>query len=256
MSDEELTAEFGVVAEWTADVVDELGPEYAIVAGCRGSGDPALLDWLAQACGVGPETALVDVGAGVGGAAAWVAETYGARPALVEPMEAACRAARRMFGWDAVRARGEALPFGDGQFDVVWCVGVLCTVHEKQALLHEIARVLRPGGSLGMTVLVADPALHSAVPKGNEFPEADEVRDLIAGAGLTLRALTEAPNGTTPTEWVLKADQVDEMLRKQHGNDQAWRESEKQGRKLSHLLTTRQVTTRLLHATKSVGTAG
>lgn len=251
-----MVAEFGTVADWTADAVDELGREYAIVAGCRGSGDPALLDWLATACAIGPDTALVDVGAGAGGAAAWAAQTYGVTPVLVEPMEPACRAVRRMFGRTAVRATGETLPFRDGLFDVVWCVGVLCTVHDKSALLRELLRVLKPGGSLGMMVLVADPALHSDVPEGNEFPEADELRRLLAEAGFDLRQLTEAPSGATPDEWTRKDDRVEELLEKRHGTEQAWLDSQEQSRKLAHLLSTRQVTTQLVHAVKVVGAPG
>jgi len=35
-----MDAEFDTVAMWTAEVVDALGPEYALPAGCRGSGSP------------------------------------------------------------------------------------------------------------------------------------------------------------------------------------------------------------------------
>ncbi len=43
--DEAMEAEFDTVAEWTAQVAIDLGPEYFIPAGCRGSGQPAALDW-------------------------------------------------------------------------------------------------------------------------------------------------------------------------------------------------------------------
>ena len=39
-------AEFDTVAEWTAQVAMDLGPDYYVPAGCRGSGSPAALDWL------------------------------------------------------------------------------------------------------------------------------------------------------------------------------------------------------------------
>lgn len=255
MGEEELAVEFGTVASWTADAVDELGPEYAIVAGCRGSGDPALLHWLARACRIGPGTSFVDVdvGAGVGGASAWAAQTYGVPPVLVEPMEEACRSARRMFELPTVCAAGGQLPFTDDRFDVVWCVGVLCTVHEKADLLRELRRVLTPGGSLGMMVLVAEPSLHSEVPHGNEFPREDELVRLIDDAGFVLRELVEAPIDSAPTEWTRQADRVDELLEKVHGSDERWLAAQEQAGKMSHLLSTRQVTRRLVHATNSVG---
>ena len=62
-----LAAEFGTVAEWTAVVAARLGPDYAIPAACRGSGQPAALDWLLEGLGPVPGEPLVDVGAGLGG---------------------------------------------------------------------------------------------------------------------------------------------------------------------------------------------
>lgn len=248
---EEQDAEFGTVAAWTADAVVELGDEYAIVAGCRGSGDPALLEWLGRACALRPSVAMVDVGAGVGGASAWAAEEYAVRPVLVEPMEDACRAERRIFGRTAICASGDRLPFGDGVFDVAWCVGVLCTVHEKVALLREIRRVLRPGGSLGMLVLVAEPGLHSELPRGNEFPDLEELRDLLAQTDFDVRELTEAARGTEPADWLQRAQRVDELLARTHGDDPRWQEAEEQSGKLAHLLKTRQLTRRLVHAVKA-----
>ena len=37
---EAMQAEFDTVAEWTAQVAADLGPEYHVPAGCRGSGSP------------------------------------------------------------------------------------------------------------------------------------------------------------------------------------------------------------------------
>jgi hypothetical protein len=39
--DDPMAAEFDTVAEWTAQVAEALGPEYAVPAGCRGSGQRA-----------------------------------------------------------------------------------------------------------------------------------------------------------------------------------------------------------------------
>lgn len=41
-----------------------------------------------------------------------------------------------------------ALPFPDGAFDVVWCNGVIMHTEDPDAVLREIARVLRPGGRM------------------------------------------------------------------------------------------------------------
>ena len=47
-----------------------------------------------------------------------------------------------------VQAGAEALPFPDDSFDVAACTLVLCTIPDPAAALHEIRRVLRPGGTL------------------------------------------------------------------------------------------------------------
>ena len=49
-----MAAEFGTVAEWTAQVAADLGPEYYMPAACRGSGQPAALDWLLDGLRPGP----------------------------------------------------------------------------------------------------------------------------------------------------------------------------------------------------------
>lgn len=50
-----------------------------------------------------------------------------------------------------------ALPFADGQFDVVVCNHGLQFVPDKPAALNEIMRVLSPGGRLAFTVWSAEP---------------------------------------------------------------------------------------------------
>lgn len=49
---------------------------------------------------------------------------------------------------ELVIAPAEALPFNDGTFDAAVATLVLCSVREPEVALAEIARVLKPGGSL------------------------------------------------------------------------------------------------------------
>ncbi len=69
---------------------------------------------------------------------------------------------------ETVRGYGEALPFQDASFDVVLSDNVIDHAERPEAILAEMARVLRPGGTLYFTVHVHHPiyaaaaALHAA----------------------------------------------------------------------------------------------
>ncbi|MDE2561617.1 MAG: class I SAM-dependent methyltransferase [Sphingomonadales bacterium] len=54
----------------------------------------------------------------------------------------------RRKGWEAdIRAgKGEAIPFGDAEFDTVVCTYTLCSVEDPARVLSEMRRVLKPGG--------------------------------------------------------------------------------------------------------------
>ncbi|MFB3817245.1 MAG: methyltransferase domain-containing protein [Candidatus Methylomirabilales bacterium] len=63
----------------------------------------------------------------------------------------------------------EALPFGDGRFDVALSNGVLNLVPDKPAALREIFRVLRPGGRLQ----ACDMSLVADAPPPDKAPWSD-----------------------------------------------------------------------------------
>ena len=147
-ADDPMEAEFDTVAEWTAEVAADLGPEYFVPAACRGSGKPAALDWLLAGLRAGPGDLLVDVGAGLGGPAAYAADRTGVRPVLVEPEPDACRAAARLFGAPVIQADATALPFADGAVGLAWSLGVLCTAPSRDAQLAML-RADAPRGTPG-----------------------------------------------------------------------------------------------------------
>ena len=153
-----MAAEFGTVAEWTAEVAARLGPDYAVPAACRGSGQPAALDWLLAHLDPEPGALLADVGAGLGGPAAYAVAKTGLRPLMLEPEHAACRAAARLFGLPAIQADATAVPLADGRAGVAWSLGVLCTLPSRDAqlaMLRELRRIVGPGGRIGLMVYIA-----------------------------------------------------------------------------------------------------
>jgi SAM-dependent methyltransferase len=234
---EEMSAEFGTVAEWTSDVIRQLGSEYAIPAACRGSGSPAALRWLGDRLGFSPSQRILDCGAGLGGPAAFAAAEFGVRPVLAEPMPEACRAAAQLFGLPTVAATGQHLPFATGSFSTAWSLGVLCTVGDKLAALTELRRVLRPGGRLGLIVYLQASADLPCVPAGNKFPGPAELDGLLQRGGFAVRDKQSlAGVSEAPDSWQRRADEVHRALDAAHSGQLRWEEARAQQECMALLL--------------------
>jgi SAM-dependent methyltransferase len=109
---------------------------------------------LVDACGIGPRDRVLDVAAGSGNAAIPAAQAGASVVAcdLTPELFDAGRGLAARHGVDVEwrEADAEALPFADGEFDVVMsCVGVMFAPHH-QAAADELARVCRPGGTIGL----------------------------------------------------------------------------------------------------------
>jgi SAM-dependent methyltransferase len=109
---------------------------------------------LVEACGVGPGQRVLDVAAGTGNVAIRAAEAGAAVVAsdlTPENFEAGRREARACgveLEW--VEADAQALPFADGEFDVVTSSLGAIFPPDHTAVAHELLRVCRPGGTVGM----------------------------------------------------------------------------------------------------------
>ncbi|OBJ50906.1 class I SAM-dependent methyltransferase [Mycobacterium sp. 1423905.2] len=244
---EAMEAEFDTVAEWTAQVAVDLGTDYYVPAGCRGSGSPAALDWLIEELGLTAGETLLDSGAGVGGPAAYAAQEVGVTPLLVEPEAGACRAAHTLFEFPVLQALGSALPLADGTFDAAWSLGVLCTTPDQVELLTELRRTVRPPGRIALLAFVAREPVAAEQPEGNHFPTSDHLNDLVERAGLrihTWRGTADLP--AIPQEWTRRMDAVTDALSDRHGASQAWQLAERQSQQIGDLLAQEKVTGELL----------
>ena len=245
-----MEAEFGTVAEWTAEVVCQLGPDYAIPAACRGSGQPAALDWLLARLDPEPGALLVDVGAGLGGPDAFAAAEAGIRPLLLEPEQAACRAAAWLFGLPVVQADATALPLADGRADAAWSLGVLCTLpgpDAQLATLRELSRIVRPGGRIGLLVYIAARLPLDDPPEGNHFPAEDDLDALIRTAGLQVLAAANAHRmSVPPTDWRNRIQAVDRELHRRFGRTPQLRTSDEQSERIGQLLESGQLAPQVL----------
>jgi len=253
-----MEAEFNTVAEWTARVAADLGPEYYIAAACRGSGQPAILDWLLERLEPRPGEVMIDVGAGMGGPAAYAAGRTGVQPVLAEPEPGACRAAARLFDAPVMMADATALPFGDRSVDLAWCLGVLCTAPgsaAQRAMLAQLRRVMRPGGRIGLLVYLAAAAELDDPPQGNHFPSSDQLHDLICQAGLAELDAADARDLTgPPPDWTGRVETVERELHDRYGHTPDLKAADEQGRLFGRLLDSGQVTSRVI-LLRSAGTA-
>ena len=105
--------------------------------------------------GVQPGMRLLDLGCG-GGRHAREGMRRGARVVAVDREAADCKDTAGALhgcgvGW-VVNGDGLALPFGDACFDRVIAAEVLEHVPDDRSAMAELARVLRPGGRLAVTV--------------------------------------------------------------------------------------------------------
>jgi SAM-dependent methyltransferase len=115
---------------------------------------PELGPVLVEASGVGPGDRVLDVAAGSGNAAIPAALTGASvvagdlTPSLLEAGRALAVQRGADIEWQ--EADAEALPYDDGEFDVVLsCLGVMFAPHH-QAGADELVRVCRPGGTIGL----------------------------------------------------------------------------------------------------------
>jgi len=243
-----MKAEFDTVAAWTAEVATDLGPDHYLPAGCRGSGTPGALRWLLDRLAVTSRDRMLDCGAGVGGPAAYARAETGVRPILSEPEAGACTAARQLFALPVVQA-ASALPFAAGSFDVVWSLGVLCTVPDQPQLLSELRRVLAPDGRLGLLVFVAaDPPLTDP-PDGNNFPTDEGLRAMVAAAGLRIAdSGSQRDFAGLPDHWSERAAAVEDALEQRHGDNPLWLTAQEQSRRIGRLLSRGELVGTLLVA--------
>jgi ubiquinone/menaquinone biosynthesis C-methylase UbiE len=91
----------------------------------------------------------------------------------------------------------ERLPVGDAAYDAVVCECAFCTFPDKATAAAELARVVRPGGRVGITDIWLDPAKLDPELQGlagriaciADARPIDEVRSILEAAGLIVTAV-------------------------------------------------------------------
>lgn len=159
---------------------------------------------IGRLLGLDKDTRLLEVGAGSGWPALYLAEEFGCHATLTDVPEealhiAADRAARQSFAGRVTLAvsDGAELPFREAHFDAVSHSDVLCCLAPKRGVLNECRRVIRRGGTMVFTVISIAPGLC----------EADYARAVEAGPPY-LEAECEYPDLLAQTGWKI-IDQID-----------------------------------------------
>src|SRR4051794_38762215 len=119
---------------------------------------------LAALAGIAAADRILDVGCGIGGPARLLAWLHGCRVVGLdltpEFIRVAPRLTERTGLGDRVSFRqGSALamPFADGEFDVVWAQNSSMNITDRDRLYGEIRRVLRTGGRFALQDVLAGP---------------------------------------------------------------------------------------------------
>jgi SAM-dependent methyltransferase len=171
---------------------DELRPEYA----------PEAVAWVAERCGLGPGSIVVDLAAGTGRLSGRFVE-LGVDVIAVEPA-ANMRAIleERFPTVRAIVAMAESMPLDDQAIDAV-VVGNAFHHFDRDAAMAEIHRILRPGGALALFWAWPDEEEQLRIPGVRAIYEVVEgVRgeSVIAAAHQTWAELPVSVEGFDPFE--------------------------------------------------------
>lgn len=152
----------------------------------------------AQTLAPEPGAQVLDIGAGIGGPARYLAATLGCRVTGIdltpEFVSAASELSRLCGMEDRVRfVEGDAahMPFADKAFDHACCFYVGMNLPDKPAVMAEAARVLKPGGRLIWTEAASAEGTEGAEPH-YPLPWAREPAGSHLSTEAALRAALEA----------------------------------------------------------------
>jgi len=122
------------------------------------SGGPEATDVLAKKLGLKPGMVVCDICSALGAPARHLATKYGvtvkgvdATKTMIQKAKERTKSAKLEYMIEFYEGNAMDLPFKKETFDVVWGQEAWCYVTDKNRLIQEAYRVLKPGGLIGFT---------------------------------------------------------------------------------------------------------
>lgn len=183
-------------------------------------------DWITAALDLEPGVNLLEIGAGSGWPALYLAQKSGCNVALTDLPLSGLQIAMERAARDGLSgtihtlvADAVCLPFPDDRFDAINHSDVLCCLVQKRGVLAECLRVIRPGGRMAFSVIYIPPGLSPddralALETAPEFVESDaDYPALLAETGWAVlkrrdltKTLMKSCRQRTRIEHELRAD--------------------------------------------------
>ena len=215
---------------WRYHAVERLGlgGDDRLAGLAIGAGYPDALEPVREAI-ARLDGVVCDVGAGLGAATMWIGTGSTAHMIAVEPELRALGLARRAFPQQLqlIGAAADALPLRSGACAGATLLGVLSLLDDADPVLTEITRIVRPGGAVFVSDLMATGATTLDVPTtNNRLRPLAELLERLARNGLSPGQALTIPQSASG-RWSDVERAVDEEIASRHRGTpsfQRWRD--------------------------------
>lgn len=116
------------------------------------------VEQIASHLNITKDTRILDLGAGYGGSARFLAKTYGCYVTALNLSEVENQRNREMNAAqkldhliDVIDGSFEDVPYDDNSFDIIWSQDAILHSGDRERVIEEVARLLRPGGDFIFT---------------------------------------------------------------------------------------------------------